>query len=170
MLRRLRDFFRTGATRLEQVRIAELLGSVKASMAERAKQHGVELRLDAVPDFILLADRLQIEVVLRNLLGNAFDALADQPAGARRIWMTVHPEGAGRLCVRIEDSGPGISSANAERMFEAFNTSKESGLGLGLVISRAIVEAHGGHLWAEVADHGFFRLILPMEGKAENAS
>ena len=106
---------------------------------------------------------------MRNLLGNAFDALADQPVGARRIWMTVHPEGAGRLCVRIEDSGPGISSANAERMFEAFNTSKESGLGLGLVISRAIVEAHGGHLWAEVADHGFFRLVLPMEGKLENA-
>ena len=169
VLRRLRDFFRTGATRLERFSIAELLASVTASMAERAKLHSVELKLEEVPGYTLLADRLQLEVVLRNLLGNAFDALADQSAGARRIWMTVHPEGAGRLCVRIEDSGPGISSANAERMFEAFNTSKESGLGLGLVISRAIVEAHGGHLWAEVADHGFFRLVLPMEGKLENA-
>ena len=170
VLRRLRDFFRTGATRLEPVRIAELIDSVVASMGERARQRDVELTLGEMPDFTLLADRLQIEVVLRNLLGNAFDALADQPAGERRIWLTVHAAGAGRLGVRIEDSGPGISRANAERLFEAFHTSKESGLGLGLVISRAIVEAHGGHLWAEVADHGLFRLVLPMEGKLEHAN
>lgn len=170
VLRRLRDFFRTGATRLEHVRIAELIASVAGSMGDRATQRGVELTLGDVPDYTLLADRMQIEVVLRNLLSNAFDALAEQAAGKRRIWLTVRQEGAGRLGVCIENSGPGISSANAERLFEAFHTSKESGLGLGLVISRAIVEAHGGHLWAEAADHGFFRLILPMEGKLEHAN
>ena len=170
VLRRLRDFFRTGATRLEHVHIAELIASVAGSMGDRATQRGVELTLGDVPDYTLLADRLQIEVVLRNLLSNAFDALAEQAAGKRRIWLTVRQEGAGRLGVCIENSGPGISSANAERLFEAFHTSKESGLGLGLVISRAIVEAHGGHLWAEAADHGFFRLILPMEGKLEHAN
>ena len=169
VLRRLRDFFRTGATRLERLTIGELLTSATASMADKARQHGVELTMGEVPDYTLFADRLQIEVVLRNLLSNALDAVADQPAGERRIWLTVQPEGADRLGVRIEDSGPGISGVDAERLFEAFATSKESGLGLGLVISRAIVEAHGGHLWAEVTDHGFFRLILPTEGKTGNA-
>jgi signal transduction histidine kinase len=79
-------------------------------------------------------------------------------------------EGAGRICIRIEDSGPGLSGAKAARLFEAFQSSKASGMGLGLVISRAIVEAHGGHLWAEVADQGLFRLILPIEGKARDAN
>ena len=169
VLRRLRDFFRTGATRLERITICELLVSATASMAEKARQRGIELAVGETPDCTLFADRLQLEVVLRNLLSNAFDALAEQPAGTRRVWLTVQPEGAGRIGVCVEDSGPGISGANAERMFEAFATSKESGLGLGLVISRAIVEAHGGHLWAEVTDHGFFRLILPTEGKSGNA-
>jgi signal transduction histidine kinase len=61
----------------------------------------------------------------------------------------------------VEDSGKGITEEVAGRLFEPFVSSKASGMGLGLVLSRAIVEAHGGSLWAEVADHGVFRFILP---------
>lgn len=167
---RLRDFFRTGATRLEPITLDELFTSATSNFRLKAQQQGIELTIDRVPPCALLADRLQLEVVLRNLLSNAFDAVSEQPAGNRHIRVSAHPEEAGRICVRVEDSGPGISEATAARLFEAFQSSKASGLGLGLVISRAIVEAHGGHLWAEVADHGLLRLVLPTEGKLDDAS
>jgi len=112
-----------------------------------------------------MADRLQLEVVLRNLLTNAFDAVAGQPPGQRKVRVSAFPEGAGRICVRIEDNGPGLSGAAAAKLFKAFQSSKSNGMGLGLVISRAIAEAHGGHLMAEVSDHGVFNLVLPTEGK-----
>jgi C4-dicarboxylate-specific signal transduction histidine kinase len=117
----------------------------------------------------LLVDRLQLEVVLRNLLANAFDAVAALGTGKRHIRISAQPGGTGRVRVRIEDSGQGISEATAARLFEAFQSSKASGLGLGLVISRAIVEAHGGHLWAEVAPQGLLFLELPTEGTADDA-
>ena len=166
---RLRDFFRTGATCLETVALADLLASAAAPFAAKAQQQGVVLTTEVLPECTLFIDRLQLEVVLRNLLSNAFDAVSEQPAGSRRIRLAAHLEEAGRVCVRVEDSGPGISGATAARLFEAFQSSKASGLGLGLVISRAIAEAHGGQLFAEVADHGLLRLVLPTEGKVHHA-
>ena len=170
VVRRLRDFFRTGATRLEPIALAELLAAAVSPFAAKAQQHGVELVVDPASPHALLADRLQLEVVLRNLLTNAFDAVVDQPPGQRRVRLSAYTEGAGRVCVSIEDSGPGLSGAAAARLFEAFQSSKKSGLGLGLVISRAIVEAHGGSLRAEVADHGLFKMVLPTEGKERDAT
>ncbi len=165
VVRRLRDFFRTGATRLETIELADLLASANTSFAAKAAQQGVAMTVEPAPACQLLADRLQLEVVLRNLIANAFEAIAECPPGKRLIRIATQPEGAGRIGIRIEDSGPGLSGAKAAHLFEAFQSSKASGLGLGLVISRAIVEAHGGHLWAEVAEHGIFRLVLPIEGR-----
>jgi two-component system sensor kinase FixL len=170
VVRRLRDFFRTGATQLERIVLGDLLASAGSSFTLKAKQQGIELIIDPGPPSTLFADRLQLEVVLRNLLSNAFDAVAEQAAGQRRIRISAQLEGAGRVCVSLEDSGPGLSGATAARLFEAFHSSKASGLGLGLVISRAIVEAHGGHLSAEMGNHGLFKLILPTEGTIANAS
>jgi signal transduction histidine kinase len=62
----------------------------------------------------------------------------------------------------VEDSGKGVSEELAARLFEPFVSSKASGMGLGLVLSRAIMEAHGGSLWAEVGDHGIFKMALPL--------
>lgn len=162
---RLRDFFRTGTTQLESVALRELLASALASFSVRAEKAGVDLTLAAVPDCVLLADRLQLEVVVRNLLSNAFDAVTHQSAKKRRVHLSAVMEGPGRVCVQVEDSGPGLSAATAARLFEPFESTKSSGLGLGLVISRAIVDAHGGSLWAEVGDHGVFKLMLLVEGK-----
>jgi signal transduction histidine kinase len=105
-------------------------------------------------------DRLQIELVLRNLLANALDAVRVRPAGQRNVSISAENIG-GKLRFTVEDSGEGLSQQVAARLFEPFVSTKASGMGLGLVLSRAIVEAHGGSLWAEVAAHGIFRFILP---------
>lgn len=165
VVRRLRDFFRTGATQLESLRLGDLLASTVTSFTPLAKKQDIALTIDSVSPCTIFADRLQLEVVLRNLIANAFEAIGEQTAGQRHVRVSAYPEGAGRICICIEDSGPGFSETTGTHLFEAFHSAKAGGLGLGLVISRAIVEAHGGHLLAEVADHGLFKVILPIEGK-----
>ncbi len=163
VVRRLRDFFRTGTTHLERVSLAELLPAATALFSARATKDGVLLTVPPIPEAAVMADRLQIEVVIRNLLSNAFDAALTRPLGQRTVRLTAELEGADRVCIKVEDSGPGVSGTTVAGLFEPFSSSKSSGLGLGLAISRAIAEAHGGTLWAEVGSHGVFRLLLPIE-------
>lgn len=162
VVHRLRDFFRTGAMRLEAVDVGALMFAITQQFRVQFNEHGVELDAPAPPPLSVNADRLQIELVLRNLLANALDSVLAQPAGQRRIALSVEQLGGGRLRLSVEDSGAGVSSALAARLFEPFVSSKSSGLGLGLVLSRTIVEAHGGSLWAEVGEHGVFRFVLPL--------
>ena len=170
VLRRLRDFFRTGTTKLEAVSLADLISSSVASFSRKAQQESIALTVGTIPACQLLCDRLQLEVVLRNLLSNAFEAVASSPAGNRSVRLSAEVEGISRVCVSVEDSGSGLDETSVARIFAGFQSSKSSGLGLGLVISRAIAEAHGGNLWAEVGDHGVFRLLLPVEGTVEHAA
>ena len=163
VVRRLRDFFRTGATRLESVPLAEIIAGAAAHYQAKARQCGVRFCVAEVPELMLLADRLQLEVVLRNLLSNAFDAVAATDAGARQVSIRAERLPGERVSICVEDSGSGLGRQDLERAFESFHSSKSSGLGLGLVISRAIAETHGGSLWGEVADHGVFKLVLPIQ-------
>jgi C4-dicarboxylate-specific signal transduction histidine kinase len=102
-------------------------------------------------------------MVLRNLLANAFESVAQKPRGERSVDVTAEAAN-GSVVFSVRDSGSGISRTARERLFEPFSTSKSSGMGLGLAISRAIAEAHGGTLVAEGTAHGEFRLILPEKG------
>lgn len=163
VVRRLRDFFRTGATKLEAVALPQLIESAAQSYRLKANNSGVRFLVPQAPDIVLLADRLQLEVVLRNLLSNAFEAVATVDAAARRISIQATRLPGARVLICVEDSGCGLNTRDAERAFESFHSSKSSGLGLGLVISRAIAETHGGSLWGEVADHGVFKLVLPIQ-------
>lgn len=163
VLRRLRDFFRSGSTRLESVQLETLLLKATAPFQAKLQSQGIEIRVDVGPPCTLLADSLQLGVVLRNLISNAVDAVSSQPQGPRQIILSAAPVGLGRVRIRIEDSGPGLSAESAVASFDAFQSSKSNGLGLGLSISRAIVEAHGGSLRAEVAGFGLFIMELPSE-------
>ena len=167
---RLRDFFRTGTTRLERIWLRELLSSVASRFAAQAQQHGVELLLQPAPPCALWADRLQLEVVLRNLLANAFEAAAERPETRRQVRVSAEQDSAEHVCITVEDSGAGVAEEMVEHLFEAFHSSKASGMGLGLPISRAIIEAHGGNLWAEAADHGVFKVLLPIDEAAGHAA
>jgi signal transduction histidine kinase len=161
---RLRDFFRTGDTRLERVPVSELLRSAAEPFAARAARGVVELSVRPVGEECVLVDRLQIEVVMRNLVVNAFEAVEAEAGLERWIRIGAEPAGPGRICLTVEDSGPGPGASDAARLFEPFHSSKSSGLGLGLAISRSIAEAHGGRLWAEAGANGVFKLLLPLEG------
>ncbi len=109
------------------------------------------------------ADRVQIQQVILNLIVNACDAMEDVPPDQRKLWIntSVHPHLGVELTVR--DCGPGIEESMLERVFESFVSTKPTGLGLGLSISRKIMIAHGGRLWAErsAAGGAIFRLTLP---------
>jgi signal transduction histidine kinase len=168
VVRRLRDFFRTGAMQLEPVDTAQLLAGVAQQFLALFREQGVELCVaELAPPLAVRVDRLQLELVLRNLLANAGEAVQGRPAGMRRITVAAERVDGDRLRLCIDDSGPGVSDTLAARLFEPFVSSKASGLGLGLVLSRAIVEAHGGALWVEAGEHGMFRLTLPLAGTEE---
>ena len=164
VVRRLRDFFRSGATRLERISLSELVAQVSDSLRGKALAAHVTVtcRVGA-PMKPVLADALQIEVVLRNLLLNAIDsaAAADPPGGSVDVKITTNQ--AGEIVVAVHDSGGGIRAADAERLFESFVSTKTSGMGMGLAISRAIVDAHGGRIWAVPGNTGLLCFTLPVD-------
>jgi C4-dicarboxylate-specific signal transduction histidine kinase len=159
---RVRDFFRTGTMRLERVTVDILLEGAR-QIGEKLKPPGeVVFRVEKGEGMpALLVDRLQIELVLRNLIANAFEAIANLPSGEKRVTLSAHEiEGKGIL-FRIMDTGPGVSPSARKLLFEPFSTNKPTGMGLGLAISRAIAEAHGGSLVMALTEHGEFDLTLP---------
>jgi signal transduction histidine kinase len=109
----------------------------------------------------LFIDRLQIEVILRNLVANAVDSVTDAGRQGGRIGILFQRHRDKQLRIVVTDSGPGVSAENRERLFEPFVSGKSTGMGLGLAVSRAIAEAHGGSLEAVNAPHGEFHLVLP---------
>ena len=111
----------------------------------------------------ILGDRIQLQQVLLNLVMNAIEALSGVSAGPRTLWVSSEYGAAPEVVIAVRDSGPGLEPEGRERLFEAFYTTKPQGLGLGLAISRRIIEAHGGRLWASAHnDHGAtFQFTLP---------
>ncbi len=164
---RLRGFFRSGALQLEPVHIGAIINSIERRFRAQFEEHGVRLDISPMPALAVRVDRLQIELVLRNLIENAFDAIITHAPGMRHIRIHSEQQSAASLCITVEDNGNGVPAEAAVRLFEPFISSKSSGLGLGLVLSRAIIEAHGGTLWAEIGDCGTFRFILPLAEQGE---
>jgi PAS domain S-box-containing protein len=118
--------------------------------------------------FPIHADRVQLQQVLLNLILNAVEALGSVEAGARDLLISTEQDHSGALVV-VRDSGPGIDPEHLERVFEAFYTTKSSGVGMGLSICRSIIDAHGGRLWAEANEPRgtVFQFTLPI-GAAES--
>jgi signal transduction histidine kinase len=112
---------------------------------ERRRVH-LEVVLQPDPPSVL-GDIVQLQQVILNVLVNAGDAMADAPDPRQLRVETVVRE-AGILAISVRDSGPGVAPSELERIFERFVTTKPEGLGMGLPISRSIIEAHGGRIWA----------------------
>jgi C4-dicarboxylate-specific signal transduction histidine kinase len=164
IVRRLRDFFRQGTTRLERVPVPELLEAVRRIGEQVTGDSTVFLEVAGEPGLPpLLADRLQIEMVLRNLVANAVESVRSTSPGSGEVGVTAARLDAQHLSIVVRDSGPGLAPGVAHRLFEPFVSGKPSGMGLGLAVSRAIAEAHGGTLDARPARGGEFHLVLPFE-------
>jgi signal transduction histidine kinase len=118
-------------------------------LADDVARVGAAITVDVPDGLDALGDRLQIEQVLLNLVRNSLEALAEAPRGARAIRISAGRDPEGRVEIAIADTGSGIAPHVLERLFEPFVTANASGMGLGLTISRSIVQAHGGKLWAE---------------------
>jgi len=164
IVNRLRRFFRERSTELQPADLQELLADAVASQARRAKELRVRLaQAEVQPLPPVWIDRVQIAVVLRNLVANAIEA-ASAAAGARAAAGSVVVSAAlqaDAVLVSVVDSGAGLSAEQARTVFDASVSSKPGGMGIGLSISRAIVEAHGGRLWGEPGAAGTFRFTLP---------
>jgi signal transduction histidine kinase len=114
---------------------------------------------------LIQADRVQLQQVILNLIINAVQALSSLREGARELVITTGKGEPDGVLVVVRDSGPGLSSAGLDRIFEAFYTTKPGGLGMGLSICRTIIEAHGGRLWATAAQPqgATFQFTLPAQ-------
>jgi signal transduction histidine kinase len=112
-------------------------------------KHGVALQTELATSLPSVdGDRVQLQQVILNLIMNAAEAMSDLGAETRELLISTQTEAAGGVLVAVRDSGPGLDLASADRVFEAFYTTKSAGLGMGLAICRSIIEAHGGRLWA----------------------
>jgi len=153
IVRRLRDFISRGETEQRIENLHRLVTEASALALVGAGEQGLEVdvRLDPKADRILV-DRIQIQQVLLNLIRNAIEAMED--VQDRRLLIYSKQEPGGLIRVTVADSGPGLSPEVAARLFEPFQTTKQSGMGLGLSISAAIIAAHGGRIWAEESKIG----------------
>jgi PAS domain S-box-containing protein len=112
-------------------------------------KNGISLKTRLASDLPSLdGDRVQLQQVLLNLVVNAVEAMSSEGNGVRALLITTSANASGQLHVAIADSGPGLAPNVAERLFDAFYTTKSSGMGMGLAICRSIIEAHGGRIWA----------------------
>lgn len=170
VVKRLREFFRTGAVTLESADLGAVVRDAAAQFDVICAERGIALSVAPMPALPIRADALQLELVLRNLIDNAVDAVSECTAGERRIGVSADVQRGRRVQLTVADNGKGIAPEVADRLFESFVSGKSSGLGLGLALSRSIVAAHGGQLWADNGPGGIFHFVLPLEESAQHVT
>ncbi|HEY0851885.1 MAG TPA: sensor protein FixL [Bradyrhizobium sp.] len=162
IIRRLRDFVARGESEKRVESISKLIEESGALGLTGAREQGVNLQfeLDRKHDLVLV-DRVQIQQVLVNLFRNALEAMA--ASKQRRLVASTRPVADDMIEIAVADTGTGFGDGVESNLFQTFFTTKETGMGVGLSISRSIVEAHGGKMWAENNPFGgaTFRFTLP---------
>ena len=168
VVKRLRDFFKSGVISLQLVPPETTVREALEAHVEFAERVGVVISSELEPELpAVWVDPLQIAVVLRNLIANAIES-ASSAVSDRRVLVRAALD-RGRLLVEVQDSGPGVDPARLHSLFDALPSGKPGGLGVGLSICRAIVEAHGGKLWAESGPGGHFFFLLPIDNNESSA-
>jgi two-component system sensor kinase FixL len=162
IIRRLRDFVARGEAETHVENLPRIVEEATA-LALVGTDHRVLVRAELGPGAeSVLVDKVQIQQVLLNLMRNAIEAMAESESVSRELRISTRLGEEGMVEISVADTGPGISPSVAEQLFQPFVTTKRHGMGVGLSISRTIVEAHGGRLWAEPNPDGgaIFRLTV----------
>lgn len=162
IIRRLRDFVSRGESEKRVESLSKLIEEAGALGLAGAREQNVQLRFSLNPNAdLVLADRVQIQQVLVNLFRNALEAMAQSPR--RELVLTNTPVADDMIEVELSDTGSGFQDDVIPNLFQTFFTTKDTGMGVGLSISRSIIEAHGGRMWAESNASGgaTFRFTLP---------
>ena len=168
---RMRGLLKRQTLDTERLDVGALVGDVAALVRIDAATRQVKLDLEVPADLPQVrGDRVQIQQVLLNLILNGMDALHGTRFEERRVDVTARVDGAQLIEIAVGDAGHGIPADQLARIFDPFFTTKPNGMGIGLAVSRTIVEAHRGRLWAENRNGGgaAFRFTLPIaeEGAA----
>jgi signal transduction histidine kinase len=167
VINRLRSFYKKGTPPEPGiVDLKDIIREMTALLRKEAVRHSIKIHSELDEDMPnVLADRVQLQQVFMNLMLNAIEAMKDT-GGKLTISSRRTPES--QIMVSIEDTGVGLPAENTERIFDAFHTTKPQGTGMGLAITRSIVEAHGGRVWA-TANSGAgatFHFTLPAKAGA----
>jgi len=154
--------FKKGELQRELVDVNELVREMIALLRSEANRYSISFRTELAEDLPkVMADRVQLQQVFMNLMLNGIDAMKETTGGGE---LTVKSEaGDGQLQISVSDTGVGLPAQQADKIFRAFFTTKDNGTGMGLPISRSIIESHGGRLWAAGAPGrgATFQFTLP---------
>jgi two-component system, LuxR family, sensor kinase FixL len=167
IIHRLREFVTRGKLERRPVSVNDLVQDVLDMLGHELQSHDVDVRLHLAQSLPLVeADKVQIEQVIFNLVRNAIEAMEGSESGNRRLTIgtgNMQVDGPG-IEMFVRDTGKGLSPEASERLFDAFYSTKQKGMGLGLSITRTIVNAHGGRIWASAGKDGgtIFRVVLPL--------
>jgi C4-dicarboxylate-specific signal transduction histidine kinase len=149
VITRLRALLRKTAATPTRLALPSLVHEVVRLLQHELVDQRVALHVEVAADLPpVVGDRVQLQQVLLNLVLNVLEALATVTERPRQVWIRARQETAGTMLVAVEDSGVGLAPEQLDQIFTAFYTTKAQGLGMGLAISRTIVEQHGGRLWA----------------------
>ena len=147
---RLRALFSKKSEAAEVIDLNEAARDLIALAEAELRRSRTELQVDLAAELPeIMGDRVQLQQVVLNLLLNAADAVSSIEDRPRRVTLRTREDEDGNVRLTVQDTGVGIDPANMEKLFDAFYTTKPSGMGIGLSISRSIIEHHHGHIWAE---------------------
>lgn len=149
VLHRIRALFRKETPSKQWINLNDLIREMAKFVCDEAARLGISIRMDLAPNLTAVrGDRVQLEQVILNLVMNAMDSMRSPNGRPKEITITSREKGPMEILVAIEDCGDGVSPDIASRILDPFFTTKAQGTGMGLSISRSIVESHGGRLWA----------------------
>jgi signal transduction histidine kinase len=148
IISRLRQLFKKGAPQTSLVDVSEVIQEMVVLLRSEVSGHSVSILTEFSEDLPrVVADRVQLQQVLMNLMLNGIEAMQETKSGGQLTIRSTKGQG-GQLLVSVSDTGMGLPSDQADEIFSAFFSTKAQGTGMGLSISRSIIESHGGRLWA----------------------